>query len=338
MKALTPETLQRALRDGRRGGSFLVFGDEQYLKEEAVNALVDAHLDPATRDFNFDRLNAGQTTPETIAAVAATPPLMAEWRVVLIEDVQAVATSARARSTLEAVLGRRVPGLLLIATAQVPSGRTAQFYENLKKLGTVVECATLSDADLPGWLMERSSALGVTLDPDAARALTGAIGAETGVLLQELKKLVEFVGQRGTITRDDVRSVVGSIARVSRWEWFDMVSDRKFVEARNLLPALLDAGETGVGLVIGLGTQFLRVAIGAAGGQPALDRALPPQQKWLASRVARQARGWSSAGLDLVLADLLRADRLLKSTNLSDTQVLEELLLRLQTRVSSVAA
>ena len=142
------------------------------------------------------------------------------------------------------------------------------------------------------------------------------------------------------LTEDAVytSSVVGSIARVSRWDWFDLVSDRKFAEARALLPVLLDSGENGVGLVIGLGTQFLRVAIGAAGGQTALDRTLPQNQKWLASRIARQARGWSSAVLDMVLADLLRADRLLKSTNLSDTQVLEELLLRMQSRVTSAAA
>ena len=116
------------------------------------------------------------------------------------------------------------------------------------------------------------------------------------------------------------------------------MTDRKFKEARRALDVLLDSGESGVGLVIGLGTQFLRLAIGVAGGQRALEEALPAHQKWLASRIARQVRGWSLEGVEHAIDDLHRADRLLKSTPLTETQVMEELLLRLQTRASLVAA
>ena len=337
MKVLTPDALQRLLQQGRRGGAFFIFGDEEFLKEEAVSALVESHLDPATRDFNYDQLRAGDCSPETLASIVATPPMLAEWRVVILRDVQALATSARSRTTLEELLTKKVPGLLFILTAQVPSGR-AQFYEQLKKLAVPVECPALTDADLPGWLMARSKMRGVTLDTDAARLLAGAIGSDLGVLLQELHKLSEYVGDRRAITADDVRAVVARIPRVSRWEWFDLVADRKFAEARKALPILLDAGENGVGLVIGLGTQFLRLAIFAAGGQGALEPLLPFNQKWLVGRIGKQARGWTLDALEGALDDLLRADRLLKSTPLSHTQVVEELLLRMQSRSTPVAA
>jgi DNA polymerase III delta subunit len=52
----------------------------------------------------------------------------------------------------------------------------------------------------------------------------------------------------------------------------------------------------------------------------------------LAKRVATQARVWTAPAIDDALDDLLRADRLLKSAPLSDRQVLEELLLRMQNR------
>jgi DNA polymerase-3 subunit delta len=337
MKVLTPDALYRLLRSGRRGGAFFVFGDEAYLKEEATAALVEAHLEPATRDFNFDQLRAAEVTAEILSSVIATPPMMAEWRVVVVRDVQALGTSARMRTVLEALVERAFPGLLLILTAEIPPGR-AQFYDNLKKSAQPVECAALSDADLPGWLMERAKNRGLQLDTDAARLLASAIGSELGVLNQELAKLSEYARERQRITSEDVRSLVGRIPRVSRWEWFDQVGDRKFREARVALPALLDAGENGVGLTIGLGAQILRIAIGAAGGQRALEEALPPNQKWLATRIMKQTRGWSSRALDDALEDLLRADRLLKSTPLSDVQVLEELLLRLQSRAAIAAA
>jgi DNA polymerase-3 subunit delta len=337
MKILTPDTLNRLLESGRRGGVFFLFGDEQYLKDEATAALVDAHLEPATRDFNYDQLRASEVTAESLSSMIATPPMMAEWRVIVLRDVQALSTNARMRTVLESLLERSIPGLLLILTAEIPPGR-AQFYEKLKKVAQPVDCAALSDADLPGWLMDRARSKGIQLDTDAARLLAGAIGSELGVLTQELAKLIEYVGEKKRITGDDVRALVGRVPRISRWEWFDLIGDRKFREARAALPALLDAGENGVGLTIGLGAQFLRIAIGTAGGQRALEEALPPNQKWLAQRIMKQSRAWSAASLDQALEDLLRADRLLKSTPLSDTQVLEELLLRLQSATSIAAA
>jgi DNA polymerase III delta subunit len=49
----------------------------------------------------------------------------------------------------------------------------------------------------------------------------------------------------------------------------------------------------------------------------------------MARRIAPQARRWTASQLDGALAELLRADRLLKSASLTDRQVVEELLLRL---------
>ena len=109
-----------------------------------------------------------------------------------------------------------------------------------------------------------------------------------------------------------------------------MIGDGRFREARAAIPVLLDSSESGVGLVIGLGTHMLRVAIAAAGGERALSEALPGHQKFLASRIVRQAKAWTKEGTLLALDDLLRADRLLKSTSLGDHAILEELLLRFE--------
>jgi len=337
MKALTPDSLRRAL-EKKRGGAYFIFGDEEYLKEQAVSTLVEAHLDPATRDFNYDQVRGGDVSAETLASLVATPPMMAEWRVVVLRDVHALATNARMRSTLESLLDKLDPALLFVMVGQVPPGRTAQFYETLKKRATPVECAGISDADAPGWLIERAAEAGYEMAIDAARGLAGAIGSDLGVLTRELEKLYGFVGERGRITKADVEAAVGRLPRQDRWAWFDLVGEQRFRDARAGLAILLESGESGVGLVIGLGTHFLRLAIAAHGGQRALEDALPPNQKWLAGRVLKQARRWTPAALDDCLEELLRADRLLKSGGLNETQIMEELMLRIQSHAAQPAA
>lgn len=330
MPLTNPDAVSRALASGKLGGIYFLFGEEEYLKEELATSIVSAHLDPATRDFNLDQIRGTETTAEALASIIATPPMMADWRVVVVRDAQALAAAARTRAVIEAALAQKIPGLALILIATLPAGAKAQIYEKLKKQAIAVAFPLLNPADVPGWLMERARADGFELQAKAAQAMGTAMGAELGVLLQELKKLYEFVGDRKHIRLQDVTSVVGSVPRQNRWEWFDMLGERRFAEARAALPVLLDGGESGVGLIIGMGSHFIRLGILAHGGEKALESALPPHQKWLAARLGRQARRWQPRQLDEAIDQLLRADRLLKSSNLGELPVLEEFILRLE--------
>ena len=338
MALVAADQLAKRLAAGSRGGIFFLFGDNEFLKEQAAAQIVAAHLDPATRDFNLDQLRATDTDPDALASIVHTPPMMAAWRVVVVRDAQVLAASTRSRAPIEALLARRMPDLALVLMAALPDRSKAQFFERLKKEATAVEFQPLGEADLPGWLMANAEQRGLKLDSAAARTLAGAIGTDLGILVQELTKLEHYVGERRRITRADVEAVVGVLPRQNRWDWFDAVTAGDFAAARKGLPILLDQGESGVGLVIGLGTQFLRLGLVAAGGETALAAALLPHQKWLAGRSARQARHWSKDRLDRAIADLLRADRLLKSSALGDRAILEELLLRLEHRAQVATA
>jgi DNA polymerase III subunit delta len=332
MAVTRADAVLRALGQGRRGGVFFLFGDEELLKERLASQIVDAHLDPSTRDFNLDQLRGGDMEAETLGSVLATPPMLAEWRVVLVRDAQVLAGAPRGRATIEQLLDKPTPGLALVLLANIPDGSKAQFYERLKREAVAVELASLPESDLPGWLIEEAEVRGLQLEAAAARAMASAIGSDLGVLARELDKLRDYVGERKTVLLADVEAVVGKVARQDRWAWLDLVGDGRVAEARRAVPVLLETGDTAVGLVIALGTHFLRLALAVNGGVKALETELPPRQRWLASRAAQQARRWTPATVDAVLDDLLRADRLLKSASMGEERVLDELLLRLEAR------
>jgi DNA polymerase III subunit delta len=310
------------------GAVFFLHGEEAYLRDEAVARVVAAYLDAGSRDFNLDQLRGSDVSAEQLASVLATPPMMAEYRVVLVRDAQGL--SNRAREVVESAAAAVPAGLILVLSATVPAGSKAKFYSTLQKSAVSVEFPAVDAMDLPGWLTQQAlDAHGLQLEIEAARALSAAIGAQLGVLASELEKLASYVGDRPEITLDDVRAVGGYIPRADRWAWFDLVGERRFREALELLPTLLESGENGVGLVIGMTQQLLRIGLIAGGGREALERQLKPFQRWLAGRVEPQARRWSPTEVDLALTELLRTDRLLKSTSLTDRQAIEELLLRL---------
>lgn len=325
--------LQRGLAGGERGGIYFLYGDDDYLKEEAAAAILAAHLTDATIHFNLDQLRGGELDAERLSSCLQTPPLMADWRVVVVRDAQLLTGSPALRGAIESVLEKPPPGVVLVLLARIPPGSQAKFYKRLQREAIAVSCVGPDAQDIPGWLMARAEELKVELEPAAARTLAAAIGPHLETLCNELAKLRDYVGGDHRIEQHHVQEMVQAAPVHNRWEWMDMVGERRFEKARGALRGLLDGGENGVGLVMGLGTHLLRLSMAAAGGEAALAQELPQnQRRWLAPRLGRQARGWTIDGLDAALKDLLRADCLLKSTALDDYQVLEEMLLRFKAR------
>lgn len=318
-------------RLGERPESAVVFlhGAEAYQRERAVQSIIEVFLDPATRDFNFDQLRGSDATPEGLASLLATPPMMAEHRVVLVRDAQGL--SPKAREVVESVAAKPAAGTVFVVVATIPGGSSAKFYTTLRSAALSVEFPAVHADDLPGWLIEHArEEHGVEIELDAARAWSAAIGSELGVLAVEVEKAVAYVGARKRITLDDVKAIGGYIPRVDRWGWIDLIGERRYVEALNQLPELLDSGENGVALISAIGSHLLRLGILVEGGTDALDRHLPPNQRWLIRKLPPQARKWTRARIDRAISDLLRADRLRKTNSaLTDRQVMEELLLRL---------
>jgi DNA polymerase-3 subunit delta len=289
---------------------------------------VDAHVDPSTRDFNLDLLRGTEVDPETLASVMATPPMIGEWRVVVVREVEGVASTKRSRDELLRVASDPPPGLALVMSCTVPKGSKAKFYSDLARRARSFEFKAITDADVPGWLMKRATDVhGVQMEVEAARALGAAIGTDLGVLARELEKLSEFVGVRRRVTLEDVERAGTKLPSQDRWAWFDLVGERRFEEARVALGTLLGQGESGVGLVIGLSTHLLRLGIAVERGGAALEAVLPVHQRWLARRLRDQARRWAGHELDFALAGLRDVDRLLKASPHTDEHFLEAWLL-----------
>jgi DNA polymerase-3 subunit delta len=321
------------LSANEKGGAFFLFGADSFRKNEEARALVDWHLDPGTKDFNFDPLRGSEVGVEALASVLATPPMMAEWRVVLLKEVEALASSSRARDALLDIVKAPPPGLALILLASIPGGSSAKFYKDLKRLARSTEFPEVGLNDVPGWVVEWGLARhGREISEEAARALAAGVGTDLGVLAQEIEKLSSLVDEGEPIGLDAVKAAGTFVPTEDYWQWLDKVGRRDFAEALNGLETLVSQGESGVRLTMGLSSHLIRLALAKAGGTAALEAALLPRQKYLARRLTQQAKSWTGEGLEEAILGLLRVDRLLKSSGLPDQNILEEWILGLMAR------
>lgn len=329
MSPARQDPLTELLREEDLSGAFFLHGDAVRLREEAASRLVDAALDPATRDFNLSRFRGEEADPEALAAVLAMPPMMAERRVVRVSDAQGL--SPTGRKVLQEVVEAIPPGLTLVVTATVPRRSRAGFYRVMKDRCRSLEWSVPREEELPGWLMERAAErYGVRLSRRAAQALAGAIGPDLSLLDSELEKLAASGEER--ISLDRVRMLVPHSRRMGRWEWLDLVATRSYERALEELDGLLGA-DSAVGLLMAMVDQHVLLGVAKEGGvglvRGTLSEAGKGYLQWKAPVYVRQAGRWHASALERALRLMLRADRRLK-TGADDRAALQELLLGLR--------
>ncbi len=340
--SLAADRRLRSLIDGGDvEGVFFFHGDAARLRDDAARMLVDAAVDPATRDFNLDAYRGSEVSPETLAAALAMPPVMAPRRVVALYGAERLTPTGC--SVVEAVLEKTPPELTFVVTATIPKGSKKAFYRKMKQGAESLEWAAPRDSEIPGWLMERAPEKhGLELDTRAAEALAAAVGADLGVLESELEKLAT-TGDGRTVTLERVADLVPNVRPVNRWAWLDAVADRDYSGALADLPNLLTAPDaSAVGLLNAMIDHHVLLGVAVEGGAGLLERTLSevgkPYLKFKARTYARQAQRWTGEEIDEALRLLRRADARAKTTGGRDGAVLQELLLALQAMRARVGA
>ncbi len=316
--------LPQNVRSERNGGVFYLHGEDEYRRNIAARELVDLYVDPATESFNLDRLDASSISTDQLASLIDTPPMMAEWRVLQLANVERIAGNASMRKILLSTARKPPSGLALILTATVPPKSRAAFYRDMNRHAKSLEFRLIPEDAVPAWIVTWArEQLNVTVEFRAARALTGSAGTDLGILTQEVRKLADMVEDGAPVDVAAVERGGLRLPRQNRWEWFDLVGRRQIRDAVRGLPILLEQGETAIGLVIGLSTQLLRIGVAVEGGISALSESLPPYQRFLAQRIAGQARGWSSTEIAGAVHALGTLDWRLKTGSLPHDVALE---------------
>lgn len=331
--------LRAAIQDKKFAAAYYLHGDDEFLKEEALRHLVDAAVDPATRDFNLDQRKGGEIDAETLSSLLAMPPMMAERRVVVIRDLGALRKDAR--EALEHYLSTPSSDVLVVLSASAD----AKSDKAINELAVPVECDGLTGAQVPKWIAARvEKTLGTTITPGAAEFLQSAVGSDLAQLAIELDKLAAYCGAR-PIDEEAIAEIVGVRRDETPSMLFDAIAQRDVARALALLPGVLQQPKVAaVPLVMALTTQMLAIGVGVVRGVPAqrLNNEYFSLLKSGSSNLTMRAWGeatsawarttskWTSADADNALEALLDADVSLKQSRISsEEQVLATAILRM---------
>src|SRR5262249_51645941 len=122
-------------------------------------------------------------------------------------------------------------------------------------------CKAPAAYKLPDWCVKWAAAQhSKQLVADAARLLVELVGADMGLLDQELNKLAVYVGAAARIQVQDVDRLVGASRTETIWKIFDAIGAGKTADALAILDRLFDQGEEAMRILGAFSMQLRRLA------------------------------------------------------------------------------
>jgi len=196
-------------------------------------------------DFNLDVFDGENTEASTVLAAANTLPFMSERRLVVLRNAEKMNADALGQIADYAADPNPDTTLVLVAAKMAKNLRV---YKAIDKLGGAAEYKAPFKKDYPRTVVELFAARGRTIGLDGAETLVRAVGYNLQRLSVEIEKVIAFVGDRTTLSREDVEQVMSTTAPTSIFDFLDAVGGRDCRVSLRLLSDLLGEGESIFGI------------------------------------------------------------------------------------------
>ena len=309
----TYDDLQSALAKKEFSPVYLLYGEEDFLIEEATDAILEAALTKDERGFNLDVLYGSDSDARDIASHASSFPMMAERRVVVVRDVDKLAHAELLANYIE----HPSPSTCLILSCTKPDFRRKPFV-TAKKHAFNLECKPLWENQIPAWIAKRVKIAKRVIQPDAASMLAAYVGTSMREIMNELEKLYIYLGEKRSISVDDISAIVGMSKEFSVFELQWAIGMKDTRKATEILERMIEAGEQPVMMVAVL-TRFFQSLWKL---HDVRRRGVAPNQQTIqagifnfAEKYGQAANKFSNRDIENVFVSLSEVDEKLKTTS-----------------------
>ncbi len=296
MPALSHDALLAQVKKGQLQEIYVITGDDDVAKDQAAAAFVAA-VPGDVQAFALERFSALDTDAPEVVAAARTLTFLGDRRTVIVTRAEKWLSGKRKGKSdsgdEERAENDDEPGggggiEMLEAYAESPEpmstlvlvgsdiNRTLRVVKALLKKAVLVECWGLKDEkEVRGFqindALERAGRYvvgelkktGLTIDRRALEPLLAHAGTDIATLRGDVERLALFCHGKGSVTLEDVQSIVSGAALVNRWGIVNAVEKGDAKEALRQVARSLDAGEVPF-MILGQIGWFIRNKMPAA--------------------------------------------------------------------------
>jgi DNA polymerase-3 subunit delta len=327
------ELFQRLSKGEKPAPISLIFGEETFLVDEALRAIVKAVLPDGGDDFSNQVFDGSEVPGQTVRQSLETFSLFGGNRVVLVRNIASM--PAEQTLAIEDYLARPAPDSYLVLTDRTVDGRK-RFFKAVKacKHAESVEFKPLYRNELGPWVERRARTRNRLrgVDLGLSELIVAWTGPSLSAMASALDKLALYAADKGGVVDEAMaHEVLDDTRDRTVFELTAAVAERNLARSLDSLRRMMERGESAVGITTMVSRHFRIVwavhnalAEGIRGRDLARVAGCPPS---FVGDYERDARRFDAQRLAAAVEAIHTADRALKSSPLGDELVMSRLML-----------
>jgi len=335
---MSMDMLKEDLKNNKIRNLYLFYGHEEYLKRYYLDSIEKALLREDLKSLNRVFIE-GKTDAGKIIEACETLPVFSERKIVIVKNsgiFKAKKESADGKSKGKGQADeflwylQNIPGHVCLVFYESEIDKRIKLVEAIRKSGLMVEFDYQKPEELTKWIIKVFKANKKEIDTLTASQLIDSCELGMNEILNEVNKLVQFMGDRDRVTGSDIEKVCTKSIKSRIFDLTDALSEGNKAKAIKLLEEMILLKEPVPRIFFMLTRQIrLMFEIKLLSGKGMRPDEIAPKMKlnpYAAGKIQKHAGKFAVEKLKKALEECLEYDVAIKNGKISDRMAVELLI------------
>lgn len=304
-------------------GIYLLYGKEEYLLNSTLKKMIktfEKMSGELVKGINFIQLD--DTNISNLIEDIETPAFGYEKKLIVAKNTGLLKKESKKGKVSNSAIGDKIVKYIsdnidiikdtVVLIFVEKEADKNNLYKTIEKLGKVSEFAELKVNDLVVRLKSICKAYKVNVQDYDLRYFIECCGTDMQELINEIRKLIEFAGENGTIKKEDIDALCIKKLDSVIFDLTDSLGKKDIKNAMQVLSNLKYQKEPVQKILVTLYNHFKKLytikLCEKFGKDVALELSLKPNQTFLINKYKNQAQYFKEKNLRNILSDLSDLD------------------------------
>ena len=219
---------------------YLLYGEENYLKEDVSKKLRNKLIDSAYRELNCKVFYGDRLSINEVINDLETFPLMSKHKLIVIKEAEKINKNDEKKLVNyfnKLSLKNNFSTLIIIYKESRP---TKELITVIKRVGIAANFSIKDRAKLPLWIKSKFSQSNKKITKEALFYLQFIVGSDLARLFNEIEKIDIYTQNQKIIEKEDVIITLGGSEAVNIFKVLDSIGDK---DIKNAIEGLIKLGQ-----------------------------------------------------------------------------------------------
>ena len=293
---------------------YLLYGEDNYLKNNYLNKL-KKQFGELILGINYIQID--ENNAQNIITDIETPAFGYAKKLIIAKNTKLfIKKNSLAEKISDYLKENKIEDVMLIFVEETAEKNA--LFNTVSKIGEAKEFTTQRISDIISNVKQIANAYHVNIDNSTAQYFVECTGLNMQDVINEIRKLIEYAGEGGTITKDAIDNLTIKKSESIIFDLTDSLGKKQIKSAIQILHNLQYNKEPTQMILVMLYRHFKKLYfIHLCGGKNvAQNLKLKPNQTFLVNKYVSQARMFKKDALENLINALIKLDENSKNGNL----------------------